>query len=326
MKKIICTFMLLQALAAYSQKEGNIWYFGVNAGLDFNSGTPVALLDGELTSDEGTAAMADAQGNLLFYTNGMTVWNKNHQIMENGTGLEGMITSAQSALIVPEPGFGNTYYIFTVQYQAQGGLTYSEVDMDANNGLGRITAAKNVLLVPITTEQLTGVMHTNGNDVWVTTHGYPNNTFYSFLVTTQGVTTTPVTSNQGLVFTDESDTMGCMKISPDGTKIATANELSGAQLFDFDAATGIVSNSLQLTGQRPLYGVSFSPSGKVLYFTDIGDGGLLQYNLQANNIPASQLIFTDGAFSSNWGMQLAPDGKIYFVSPGDGLAAINNPD
>ncbi|SFQ75267.1 T9SS type B sorting domain-containing protein [Flavobacterium akiainvivens] len=327
MKKIVYVFMLLQVVAAFSQKQANIWYFGINAGLDFNSGAPVPLLDGALTSDEGSAVMADENGSLLFYTNGMTVWNKNHEVMENGTGLLGMITSAQSALIVPKPGFDNIYYIFTVQYQAQGGLTYSVVDMDANGGLGRITDDKNVELVPFTSEQLTGTMHSNGTDVWITTHGFPGNVFYSFLLTAQGISPEPVTSALGFSFEAESgDSMGCMKISPDGTKLATANEVSGAQLFDFDAATGLVSNGIVLSGPRPLYCVAFSPSGNVLYISDWWDGGILQFNLLANNIPASVQVLSDGEFMTVWGMQLGPDGKIYFVGPVNDLSVINNPD
>jgi len=67
----------------YSQKEANIWYFGENAGLDFNSGVPVALLDGQLNTREGCATISDKNGNLLFYTDGITVWNRSHKIMQN---------------------------------------------------------------------------------------------------------------------------------------------------------------------------------------------------------------------------------------------------
>ena len=61
-----------------SGKEGNIWYFGEYAGLDFNSGSPVALTNGQLNTNEGCATISDNNGNLLFYTDGMTVYNKSH--------------------------------------------------------------------------------------------------------------------------------------------------------------------------------------------------------------------------------------------------------
>ena len=72
------------SLYASAQGESNIWYFGNGAGLDFNSGGPVALNNGSLFTTEGCATMSDKAGNLLFYTNGVTVWNAQHGVMSNG--------------------------------------------------------------------------------------------------------------------------------------------------------------------------------------------------------------------------------------------------
>ena len=41
---------------------------------------------------------------LLFYTDGMTVYNKNHVIMPNGNFLTGHSSSSQSGVIVKKPG------------------------------------------------------------------------------------------------------------------------------------------------------------------------------------------------------------------------------
>ena len=71
----------------YTSKRSNIWYFGNNAGMSFNTEPPIALLDGQLVAREGCSAICDTAGNLLFYTNGSRVWNKNHVIMENGDSL-----------------------------------------------------------------------------------------------------------------------------------------------------------------------------------------------------------------------------------------------
>ena len=67
----------------YSQGEANIWYYGNYAGLDFNNGNPVALTNGQVNTYEASAIMSNASGQLLFYTDGNTVWNRNHQIMLN---------------------------------------------------------------------------------------------------------------------------------------------------------------------------------------------------------------------------------------------------
>ena len=88
MKKNVILIIILIfsfSLKVKSQKEVNIWYFGEYAGIDFNSGSPVALTNSAMSQYEGCATISDANGNLLFYTNGMTVWNRNHEVMENGT-------------------------------------------------------------------------------------------------------------------------------------------------------------------------------------------------------------------------------------------------
>ena len=144
----------------FAQNEANIWYFGENAGLDFNSGTPMTLLDGALDTAEGCASISDISGSLLFYTDGITVWNQNHDVMLNGSGLNGHPSSTHSAIIVPKPQSSNIYYIFTVDFEAgSNGLQYSEVDMALDSGLGGITSNKNILLHTPSTEKITAIKH-----------------------------------------------------------------------------------------------------------------------------------------------------------------------
>lgn len=135
-----------------AQKESNIWYFGENAGLDFNGGPPVALTDGVLNSHEGCASISNSLGSILFYTDGENVYNKTHSLMPNGTGLIGSGYATQSAAIVPKPGSSSIYYIFTV-YEGywSNGLCYNEVNMTLDGGKGDITSIKNVeLVIPVT--------------------------------------------------------------------------------------------------------------------------------------------------------------------------------
>ena len=94
--------LILSVQYTIAQKEATHWYFGEKAGLDFTSGSPVVVTNGALRTDEGCATISDATGKLLFYTDGSTVWNRNHHIMPTGTGLLGNSTSTQSAIIVPK--------------------------------------------------------------------------------------------------------------------------------------------------------------------------------------------------------------------------------
>src|SRR5690349_5294703 len=114
MKKFMLLLLLFTGGRIYSQSYANWWYFGQNAGVTFQTGSPVAVSGGQINTIEGTAAISDAAGNRLFYTEGVTVWNRNHIPMPNGTGLMGDPSSTQSAVIVQKPGSTTIYYIFTV--------------------------------------------------------------------------------------------------------------------------------------------------------------------------------------------------------------------
>ena len=103
--------------------------------------------------------------------------------MPNGTGLMGNSSSTQSAIIVPNPGNSNQFYIFTVPSvggQANG-LRFSIVDMSLNGGLGDVIAAsKNTLVVTNVSERVTAVKQANGNSYWIVTKLFNSLNFNAF--------------------------------------------------------------------------------------------------------------------------------------------------
>ncbi len=326
MKKII--ILVLIGFSAFSQ-EHNIWYFGSKAGLDFSNGAPVAITNGQINTTEGCASIADAAGNLQFYTDGVTVYNKDHHAMENGTALTGHSSSTQSAIIIPKPGSATLYYIFTTTAEGYpDGLRYSTVDMEAADGLGAITE-KNILLHTPTTEALTAMWHANGQDIWVVSHNYNSNLFAAYKITSQGVDATPVTS--AFVPVTMGNGRCTMKASPDGHKLAFTvfNVQDNTHLFDFDTASGLVSNPVPLPVWA-IYGLEFSPSGNVLYASHFRI--LYQFDLLAADIGASATeIFAMPLFefagSNIASLQRGPDNKIYVARAGHNtLSVINDPD
>lgn len=329
----ICKLLLALSCAAHAQGEGNTWYFGNNAGLDFNTGTPVLVTGGMVSTYEGSAVVSDATGHLLFYTDGLTVWDRNHQQMPNGTGLLGDLSTTQSSLIIQKPGSSSVYYVFTLDNQGEAnGLRYSEVNMMLNNGFGDVTANKNVLLHTPTTEKITAVKHCNTRDVWVITHDCNTNMFRSFLVTAQGINPNPVLSSAGVVHTASAlniNAVGYMKSSPQGNKLALGiYGVDVFEVFDFDNTTGMVSNPVTFTNYTDAYGLEFSPDGTKLYMAGVFMGALWQVDLCAgDSLSIVSSAVQVGAPSFPGGMQLAPDGKIYvalYNTPW--LGVINNPD
>ena len=106
-------FFIFTLFTTVAQRETSNWYFGFGAGIHFNdNGSVTPLTNGKLNTLEGCTSISDADGTLLAYTDGITVYNKNHQIVQNGNGLLGDPSSTQSAIIVPKPQDPNIYYIF----------------------------------------------------------------------------------------------------------------------------------------------------------------------------------------------------------------------
>ncbi len=331
--KHLILFIILNAAAltgVFAQNETQNWYFGNQAGLDFSTSPPTILTSGQLSSIEGCAVISDNQGNLLFYSEGNTIWNKTHQIMANGTGLLGDPSSTQSSVIVKQPGNLNIYFIITLD-DAGGsdGLTYSIVDMNLAAGMGSVTVKNSPLYNP-STERVVATKHCNGTDVWVVSHDYYSNTFRAHLLTSSGIGLTPVLSVLGPNISSPSETPGYMKFSPDGRKLGFLVYLPGSfELYDFDPATGIVSNQLILDTDIDAYGCEFSPDGSKFYGATLTDNTIFQWDLCAGTnqaIVASKYTIPDPV-NQLGALQLASDGKIYVARyQQQTLGVIQNPN
>jgi len=337
-------FLIFSSILGFAQKEANIWYFGEYAGLDFNSGAPAVLLNSQLTTSEGVATISNSNGNLLFYTDGTTIWNRNQTIMQNGTGLYGNFSSTQSAIIIPQPDHNNYYYVFTVDQMATGGtngLCYSIVNMDLAGGLGGVTL-KNINLLPgnNSTEKITATKHSNGHDVWIISHGWQNNTFYAYLLTSSGLNASPIVSNIGLIHkssngNDNHERAGYLKASPCGTYIACALyeyiDNCPIEMLNFNNDSGhIYSSTKHFTDDIPwAYGIEFSPDESKLYACGPGvDAYLYQYNINAGDsnaiLSSKKLIASGGGFGA---IQIGSDKKIYVArNLKSYLSVINDPD
>lgn len=299
------------------------WYIP-GTSIDFTSGSPVIGTSPINTSAlECTSTISDANGNLLFYTDGITVWNRNSAVMANGTGLMSHSSSTQGVLITPFPGSTTKYYIFTsgaLENSYANGLRYSVVDMTLNAGLGDVTATKNVLIMANIGEKITATWHSNGSDIWLATHSTSGSTFYTFLITNSGINTTPVTSSIG-IGCDMG--LGSMRFSHDGTHVAAISLTNAPPRYvvyaNFDNATGTFFNPINLTlssstWEQP-YCVEFSPDNSKLYSTLVNFGQVYQWDLSAGSssaINASMIAIDTYSSLPNFGhLTLAPDGVIY---------------
>jgi gliding motility-associated-like protein len=359
MKKLVLLILLFFAFNISAQKEANIWYFGENAGLDFSTNPPTALTVGELDTSEGCSSFSNADGNLLFYSDGTEVFNKNHNLMTYSDGnpannLKGNPSSTQSGMIIPKPGSTSIYYLFTVgtDFVSPGGIqnpgfNYYTIDMTKNSGLGEITDGPiNLAKDPNTnldksddwSEKVAAVKGFDCNVFWVLS--FVKDTFYSYKVTDTGIDINDVVISK--VNFSASDKRGYLQVSPNGEKIAFADyeaytDRSGnlivngsLVLFDFDITSGKVNLNpktliSRFSGESP-YGVAFSQQSTKLYTSSYdGNFKVFQFDLENPDIPSSKKeIVNKNGFRG--ALQLGPDGKIYASIPNSGfLDVIENP-
>lgn len=334
-------------LFGYAQKQANIWYFGTRVGLDFNYTPPLPLNNGAANSEEGSAAISNHNGRLLFYTNGVIVANRKHSLMKNGAGLLGDLSSTDNTIIIPSPGNDSIYYLFTIGsvYQVNKGLRYNIINMRGDAGFGEVVS-KNISLEPSSFEKLAAVKHCNNRDVWVVIHKWNSDEYHAFLVTASGVSSTPVVSHTGLFINNvEDNAIGKLKFSIEGDQLAAAHsyENNVVELMEFDNTTGLISNPVvfrpgaqglppqYLTGT---YAVEFSPNGNLLYVSDNslfdGPSALYQFDISSKNaatiLASRQTIANPDPWFSG-ALQLGPDNKIYMAMPSASyLSVIENPD
>ncbi len=126
----ICLMLLVSTLS-FGQQTDN-WYFGSAAGfantglrVSFTTGSPVVTTGYPLMTEEGSSSISDASGNILFYTDGVSVWDGvTNATIPGGTGLNGGSSTTQSAIIMPMPGSTTQWLLFTSGTLSNPGTYY----------------------------------------------------------------------------------------------------------------------------------------------------------------------------------------------------------
>ncbi len=284
---LYATPLLLAPGELLSQKHDYVWYLGGSgAGLDFSNCQPEVLTN--MNSDgilfEGSVAISNSEGELQFYSNGLNVYNRGHEVMQNGE-LVGISNTQTQNCIAPWPGT-DKYFLFSTDvqgglvfnssYPEAFGINYSVIDMSLQGGLGEVTEKFMALKDTSNCEKLCIVPHSNQQDFWLIGHEYGNDVFFVYLISESGISNEPLLQNigpviktpPGLFESSQHDSIGELKASPNGQRLCFTTFYSGVTvLLDFNATTGTISNpqELQLGEVEGGYGVSFSPDNSKLY-------------------------------------------------------------
>jgi len=360
-KIIVLIFLLVSSHLLLAQQHDNVWLIGQETSsstmLSFNGGVlQIDSVSRNLPMFRTAVSVSDSLGNLIFYSNGIKINNAQYQLMENGDSLNpGQVATdnenygyvlPNSIISSPHPVRNNMYYLFhqstTYASEVAGfceNLYYTLIDMNANNGLGKVVK-KNKLLASdsLCKGQLQMVKHANGRDWWIVQPMAWTNGFYTFLITSDTIELVHKQYIGNLPIGSGQEWLGQAVFSPDGSKYARYDFKNDLNIFDFDRCTGMLSNSLHIPIQDTIdaaggtfTGVAISSSNQYLYVCSWNL--LYQFDLWSSNIAASKdTVAVHDGYVGTWGptifrcLKLAPDNKIYIMSDNFNLHTIESPD
>lgn len=340
MKHIYIYFsLMLTGMIGYAQGENDKWYFGANRGVNFTPATPTALFGGQISTPDATATVSNANGAILFYTNGVNVWNRQHQLMTNGTGLLGSVNT-QQVVIAPYPGSTSRYYIFTMGIATTSDESaYSIVDMSlgaiGTNGLplGAVTDVKNVPLLDqngsaflFSSENAALVAHSDNKSYWLLF--YNNEQIFSYRIDSAGLNPVPVVSSipAAPLYPGpySANVRAHIRVSPTLenrpysnliciSRSGSQNDDSMPRVISFDNATGTLTNAFfWSTITFGFEATEFSEDGDILY--GINDNGTINYfdlTWVPGNPSLDRVLYWGTVGTTNAYIQKAKNGEIY---------------
>jgi PKD repeat protein len=205
------------------------------------------------------------------------------------------------------------------------GLFYGEIENMVDSVIIKDTLITSDSLSP---SSLQACLHANGRDWWLITFSHNHDYAYVFLLDPSGCKLihkikTPMNYFFGT---------GQARFSPRGDKYVIQetssignflNQSGHLCIFDFDRCTGWLSEPIikRFWAKNIDLGCAFSNDGRYLYTSNVDS--LLQFDMDANNILASEKVVAvsdkyKSVYTPNFSatndfgyMALAPDGKIY---------------
>lgn len=328
-------FLVNIVISIQAQNQINNWFFGDSLMMNFVGSTITANqieAPNLLPIQEASASISDHDGNLLFYTDGKYVWNRNNEVMPNGCCLDidkywdFASSVSQGVIILQRPGYENEYVIAIL---SEAGFSYNIIDISLDSEYGDVVIKNEVLISNDLTEQMHAVKHANGRDWWVLVHEQLNDPdssalFYKILLSPDTIQV----SSQEAGIKREGNHLGQMVFSPNGERLAYADK-NGLEIFYFDRCTGGLEEMyfipIEEIAEDNLYGCAFSSDGNKLFVTSIVYDNysiLFQYCFNCNDpfpetkkliyelIVEYYMLYPKYSFGQ---LQLGPDGKIYIA-------------
>ncbi len=341
---IVFIFSLFASYSIGQNLAQHNWYFGSTSdGIRFNRGTnlPQQVTNQAIPFGAGGSAVATdpATSNLLFYSDGLRVYDSHHLLMLNGSGLLGNSSANQPVIISPVPGQPNKYFLFAnnANFATGGTITRSVVDMALfGNAVfpappqGNVEVLnKNAPIGGLTnrSEGMIMVPHANGTDYWLITHQNGSAVFSATLINAASYTSGAfvTTSTPPLGPTPIPVSVSNFSYNHKLRKLAVAVQTPGddALILNFDPTLGVISfdryilnTGIVTATTQSMYDIQWDiKGGQYLYVSRIGETGVaadvLQYDFLNPNFTLTSVL--PAPVFRSYGLQLAPDSAIYHL-------------
>jgi len=367
MQLLIASILLVLTFNINAQdKSGNVWILGFTSDpgdklvkLDFLEDT-IKVESFEAThsmADPSITTISDTDGNLLLYSNGCQIFDRNNQVIEGGESIGidfdvfgncriGFYGNSLGTLLAPQPCNNDIVHLIYLDQVSENHSFFSRrlltTIIDVSDPDAPFVIEKHRVINESTYDvgAVGMTQHANGLDWWICLLQLNTNCYDCVQLSESGFSE-PVTSCTGPVwgFPDQpslGEGVGTFAFSPDGSAYVRFNHGFGLSVYEFDNNTGSMilkeqicrKDSGELLG---IAGVSISPNSQYLYVSALDT--LYQYDLFADSITETAQVVgildltvpntTVFRYSS-----LAPDGKLYIagVSSRNGLHVVHEPN
>ncbi len=354
------------------------YYGGMQLRFEYDS---VRIYPIDIYSHTPTGVANTANGDIAFYTSGCAIYNAQFDIMDNGEDINngtnffcGSTTPGDRAVrsgtvVLPIPDQAHRYIVlylvlnyFSTGYTVFDRMMMAEVDMEANNGLGKVIQKNELAITDSLVDAVSAVKHANGRDWWIVAPRGTGREFWILLLTPQGLQP-PVLQSLPLPYTPFTLT-GIYEIddppyfvelpvneynleagntqsgfSADGRKFCRIVREGEIEIYHFDRCQGQFSLLRLVKFPRfpypdsstncPAAGLVISPNSKYVYFNNTEQ--LFQMNISDDSVAVSNPILIeaydgflqDGFFPATFfQMRNAPNGKIYMAG-GNGTRVLH---
>ncbi|MEP7197910.1 MAG: gliding motility-associated C-terminal domain-containing protein [Saprospiraceae bacterium] len=315
--------------------EADIWYLSAKA-IKWINDTPTVISGFYGLPYEVMASICDRNGDLLIYSDGISIYNKYHEIVKD------IYTRASSSssmsLILQQPGSDSLYYVFhpeenyVTSKDTTFNLYYTIINVLANAGHCSVVSFGN-LLMKNSSEKVAGIRHCNGRDWWIVGLRSRDEAFHSWVLSDTGINvSSPIISYSGKLHPDPlfpTQNVCWLKPSHDGSRLIEITSANNStpygtmELHKFDARTGIISDGIEIIERKDklesLYSVEWSPDLTKIYFRGFNRmtyADLFQMDVSVYDSALIRSSLKDIASTKNniGSPILGKDGKIYITN------------